>query len=262
MLKPYKLFWQYRSLLWLSVKSTLKARYAGSLFGRGWLVVGPLLLLGLYTLIYTVVFRFRPTGMELSDYIMYIFSGLVPFIAFAQCLGAGTASLTADQGLLLNKIFPAELIPVREVLAAGSMIVVGGFVVMVFEAFTGSASWTWLFLPVNLVLMAMASIGIVWGFALLNLIAKDTLQMITYLVIMLLIASPIAYTPQMLPGTLKLLIYFNPLAYYFMSFQSILVLGELPPTPILIGSFVIAFVLFHGMYHVFGKSKFVISDLL
>ncbi len=258
--EPYLLLYRYRRLLWDSVKSSLKARFAGSLFGMGWIVIGPLMLLVLYGIIYAVIFKIRPLNLSLADYILYIFAGLIPFIAFSQALSAGAVSLSNDPGLLLNKVFPAELLPVREVIASGSMIIAGGMVVIVYKLFMGGISWTWLLLPLVLILMAMTLIGMVWALSLANLMVKDVQQMLTYIIILLLVASPIAYTPDMIPPSLKILLYINPLAYYVMTFQSILVLGELPPLPILIGVVVIALVWFHGMYGIFKNGKLVLSD--
>src|SRR5277367_6121779 len=95
--EPYILFWRHRQLLVDTVRQILRGRYAGSLLGSAWLVVGPLILLSLYALLYTVVFRIRPVGMDVSDYILYIFAGLVPFIAFGQALAAGSNSLATDR---------------------------------------------------------------------------------------------------------------------------------------------------------------------
>jgi len=258
--EPYILLFKYRVLLWQSVKKSLQAKYAGSIFGMAWIVIGPLLLLGLYGVIYAVIFRIRPIGLSLTDYILYIFSGLIPFIAFSQALSAGAVSLSNDPGLLLNKVFPAELLPVREVIAAGTMIVAGGMLVMAYKLALGGLNWYWLLLPVVLLLMAMTLIGMVWALSLANLLVKDVQQMLTYVIILLLVASPIAYTPDMIPPSMQFLLYINPLAYFVMSFQSILVLGQLPPLPIMIGDVAIALVWFHGMFRVFKSGKLILSD--
>ncbi|MGI9449583.1 MAG: ABC transporter permease, partial [Geminicoccaceae bacterium] len=125
LLKPYWVIFHYRPLLASSIKVALRTRYAGSLLGLFWIVLGPALLLSLYAVVYTVVFDFRPTVMSRSDYVLYIFAGLVPFLTFSQALSAGTSSLSQGQDLLLNAVFPAELIPLREVLASGPLLLVG-----------------------------------------------------------------------------------------------------------------------------------------
>jgi len=106
----------------------------------------------------------------------------------------------------------------------------------------------------------MATIGLVWALSLANLIMKDVQQILTYIIIMLLIASPIAYTPEMVPETMRVLLYLNPFAYFVMSFQSLLVLGKLPPIEILFGCFVFALLAFHLMYRVFVSGKRIIAD--
>jgi lipopolysaccharide transport system permease protein len=258
--EPYLLFWRHRRLLLDTVKQILRGRYAGSLLGLAWLVVGPLILLSLYALLYTVIFRIRPVGLDVKDYIFYIFSGLVPFIAFGQALSAGSSSLATDRALLLNRLFPAELIPAREVLAAGSLIAVGGGIILLIKILLGEMNWTWLLLPPIVVLLGMMTMGVVWGFSIANLVAKDVQQLIGYIVMILLIASPIAYTPEMVPSSLRILLYANPFAYYVQSFQSVLVLGRVPSPQLLIGCVVFALASFHGMYRAFNFGKRIIAD--
>lgn len=258
--EPYLVFWRYRKVLSDSVGQTLRSRYAGSVLGLAWLLVGPGILLGLYTLLYTVVFKIKPINLSIEDYIFYIFSGLVPFIAFGQALGAGANSLAADKALLLNRIFPAELIPAREVLAAGAFILIGGAIIVVAKILTGSASLAWIALPVVVLLLGMATMGLVWGFAIANLVVKDVQQLVGYIVIILLIASPIAYTPDMVPPTLRVLLYANPFAYFVQSFQSILVLGKLPSPELMLGCVFFALLSFHGMYRAFNVGKRIIAD--
>jgi lipopolysaccharide transport system permease protein len=260
LLEPYKLLLGHRKLLWDAVKHAVHIRHAGSVLGLGWLVLGPVILLALYALMYAVIFQIRPQGLSLTDYILYIFAGLVPFISFSQALAAGSSALTQSQALLLNRVFPAELIPVREVLAAGTFLVIGGLVVLVGRAATGGLAWSWLLLPVILLLMTMATMGVVWGLSLAHLVFKDIQQIIGYLIIVMLIASPIAYTPDMVPASLRMLLYVNPFGYYVMAFQSVLVLGEVPPAEIMIGCVVFAFVLFHAMYHAFKLGKVIVAD--
>ena len=261
LLKPYWVIFHYWPLLASSIKVALRTRYAGSLLGLFWIVLGPALLLSLYAVVYTVVFDFRPTVMSRSDYVLYIFAGLVPFLAFSQALAAGTGALIKDQALLMNAVFPAELIPLREVLANGLILLVGFAIIVGLKLlFFGGPLITWLLVPPIALAMAMAVTGVVWFLSLANLVAKDVQQMLTYLIIMLLVSSPIAYTPDMLTGAFRILMYANPLSYYVTSFQQVLVLGTVPPAEILIGATLIALVSFHAMYVVFDKGKAVVLD--
>ena len=259
--KPYWVMFRHWPLLIRSIGVSLRTRYAGSLLGMFWIVLGPALLLSLYAIVYTVVFDFRPTVMSRSDYVLYIFAGLVPFLTFSQAITAGTGSLVKDQALLMNAVFPAELIPLREVLSTAPLLLVGFSIIAGLKLlFFGGAYWTWLLIPVIALAMGMALTGFVWLLSLANLVAKDVQQVLTYLIIMLLISSPIAYTPDMLTGAFRILMYINPLSYYVSSFQQVLVLGQIPPAEILIGGALIALVSFHSMYAVFDRGKAVVLD--
>lgn len=260
LIAPYREIFAHRKTLMASVLQATRARYAGSVLGLAWLVVGPCILLGLYAILYSFIFRVKPINLTLIDYIFYIFSGLVPFIAFSQALSAGTSSLSSDRALLLNLIFPAELIPAREVLSAGTFLIVGGGIILCAKILMGEIYLAWLLLPFLVLLLTMMTLGIVWGLSLANLILKDTQQMVGYIVIILLISSPIAYTPDMVPPAFQILLYINPFAYYVQAFQSILVLGQVPAWPIMIGCVCFAVLSFHGFFHFFTIGKRIIAD--
>lgn len=262
LLFPYKLIWRLRMLVVESVFNGLRTRYVGSVLGLAWLVIGPTVLLSLYAVVYLVLFNVRPTDFSRFDYIIYIFSGLIPFISFSQALSAGTASLSKDAGLLLNAVFPAELIPLREVLVSFATMVVGISVVLLMKLFQGEASWAWLLLPVFLLLMAMATTGIVWVLSLGGLLFKDVQEVISYLTIVILITAPIAYTPEMISGLVKYVIMLNPLTYFVVCFQQIIVMGRMPPIEFSLGALFISLFLFHTSFAIFQKAKRAVMDFV
>ncbi|MPY73449.1 MAG: hypothetical protein GEU87_04255 [Alphaproteobacteria bacterium] len=257
---PLRLIWSRRSMLIRTVRIALRQRYAGTAFGLAWLVFGPMLLLAIYSAVYLVVFRIRPANMEAGVYVLYIFSGLVPLINFSQGLTQGAISLAADRSVLLSTVFPPELVPMREVLSSLITTSIAIALILTGGLFMGKASWTWLLVPVVLILLMMFLAGLTWILSLANLVLKDIQQALTYVTIILLVASPIAYTPDMLPDALRLLLYFNPLAYFIVSLQSLIVLGALPEWPIILGMvlFSVASLLL-GAY-VFSRAKTVFFD--
>jgi lipopolysaccharide transport system permease protein len=223
-------------------------------------VLGPLLLLALYSAIYLVVFRIRPMNMKAEVYVLYIFTGLVPVMNFSQGLIQGTTSLSADRDVLLNTVFPAELVPLREAAVSIATLTAGLGIVAVLGTLFGKLSLTWLLVPVVVVLMLMFLTGLVWILSLANLVLKDIQQLLIYVTLILLVSSPIAYTPDMLPPALRVLIYFNPLAYFIVCLQSLIVLGALPEWPIALGAVLFgAGSLMLGAY-VFNRAKTVFFD--
>lgn len=243
-----------------TVRIALRQRYAGTALGAAWLVFGPLLLLAIYSAVYLVVFRIRPANMEAGVYVLYIFCGLIPLINFSQGLTQGATSLAADRNVLLSTVFPPELVPIREVLSSLVTTSIAIALVLIGGLFMGKIAWTWLLVPIVLVLLMMFLAGLTWVLALANLVLKDIQQALTYVTIILLVASPIAYTPEMLPDELRLLFYFNPLAYYIVSLQSLVVLGALPDWPIVLGTLAFSVVSLLLGAHVFSRAKAAFFD--
>lgn len=251
----------YRRRVADGVIQDVRQRYAGSVFGTLWAVLYPLLQLGIYAGLYTVVFKVRPANLDSMGYVVLVCSGLVGLMAFSEALNAATASLSANKSLLLNTVFPAELIPVRAAIAAQVTSMVGISVTLVEGLVWGNAKiYTILLVPVFWVLLLMFSMGIGWIFSLFSLVARDIQHALGLVTMLLFVLSPFAYTPEMVPKALKPVIYLNPLSYYVLAFQDLICYGKLP-SPFIAGmaTFLGCGSFFLG-YKVFRKSKHVFFD--
>ncbi len=218
----------WRLLLRLT-RQDLKIRYAGSLLGLGWIFLGPLLILGIYGLIYLEVFRVRaPSGLSRSAYVIYIFGGLVPYLTTAQALSFGVTSVISNKQVLNNTVFPIDLTPVKAALSAQAVMLVGVPIIVVGSVLTGHADVTLLALPVIWGLNIVWLIGVNWFIAILNVVFRDLQNLLVAVLMILLVASPFAYTPKMVPGSLKLVLLLNPFAYFVIAYQQVVVLGRLP----------------------------------
>ena len=255
---PFKLIFERFTLLMSTSIVEIRSTYAGSVLGVFWVALGPLLLLTIYGLVYAVIFRIRPVEMSTGEYVMYVFSGLVPFIAFASALTAGATSLSVNKQFLLNTVFPAELIPVRSVLVACISMPVGFVILIAGDFAISEVSWTTFLVPVFFLLQVMFLCGLAWVLSLLTLLIRDIQQLLVYTNMFLLVVTPIAYTPSMVPDSMKFLMYLNPLYYYVASYQSLIVLNKLPDLPITvicmsisIGSFCLGFRIYKTTKQVF-----------
>jgi lipopolysaccharide transport system permease protein len=238
----------------------LRRRYAGSVMGIFWALIGPLLLMGLYAVIYAVVFQIRPPEMTQAAYVLYVFCGLVPFLGFSEALQTGTTSLTANKDLLLNTVFPAEFVPLRAVLLSTLNSALGVALIIVAGALLGELSWWVVLAPVVLLFQGLFVAGIVWIFSLVNLVVRDLQHVLMYATIVLLVASPIAYTPSMIPAAFAPIIYFNPLSYYVMAMQHFVILGEPPSFVVMVIGAALSLLSFGGGSWVFARAKLVFFD--
>ena len=103
----------------------LRQRYAGSMLGLGWAFLAPLLVLGVYALIYLEIFRIRVPDLTSAEYVVYVFCGLVPYLAAAEAIAHGDHAVIANKSVLNNTVFPIDLTPVKPVLATQAIMVAG-----------------------------------------------------------------------------------------------------------------------------------------
>jgi lipopolysaccharide transport system permease protein len=257
---PFQAIGRHRTILVRTTVNEVRNQFAGSLLGIAWIVIGQLLVLAIYATTYVVIFRIRPADMSVYEYILYVFCGLTSFLPFANGLSAGAVSLVSNRAVLLNTIFPAELIPLRSVVVASVTMPVGAIILACADALLSQVSWTTLLLPLVMTLQIMFVAGLVWILSLVALVVRDVQHVIQYSVMMLAIITPIAYTPPMVPDVLKAMIYLNPLSYYVISFQYLIILNRLPEYQVLIPMLVLSVGMFVLGYNAVRRAKGAFFD--
>lgn len=220
---------RYAAPLAASTRQELHRRYAGSVLGLTWAMLYPLLLLIFYAVVYVVILRVRPANMDSTGYLTLVLSGLVPMLAVLEAISASTGSLVANRGILLNTVFPAELIPLRSILATQIPSCFALVLVTLLALLHGRTSLgPLLLLPLLWFLLVAFMAGIGWVLALLTLVARDIQQALGIVNMTALVLSPAAYTPDMVPAGMKALIYANPLSYFVLCFQDVLCFDRMP----------------------------------
>jgi lipopolysaccharide transport system permease protein len=218
----------HRRQLWRSTRTEIRARYAGSLLGAAWIVLAPVLLLAIYGVVYLAIYGIKTEDLSSTEYMLYIFAGLVPYLTTAEALTQGANSIATNRSLLMNTVFPIDLAPVRAVLTALPIALAGLAIVLIGAAAAGTLHWTAALLPVVLALQVLALIGVNWFLSLVAVVVRDVLYILTVVLVMLLVLSPIAYTPSMVPSGWKFVIAINPFAWFVLAYQKILILGTVP----------------------------------
>ena len=247
-------------LLCRITRSELTSRYAGSIFGLGWAVLTPLMMLAIYAVVYLLIFRVRVPGLTPARYVLLIFSGLVPFLMTSEALGSGVVSVVANKAVLSNTVFPIDLAPAKAVLLSQVTMVVGLAVILVASIAMRTLPWTIVFLPAIWALHVLALTGLLWILALINLVFRDLPNLINLLLMMIMILSPIAYTPEMVPESLRPLLALNPMAQFIIAYQSTMILGRFPGLTNLLIVTSLSIGLFGIGGYFFARSKPVFID--
>ncbi|MCX7943236.1 MAG: ABC transporter permease [Deltaproteobacteria bacterium] len=259
-LEPFLLILTHRRLLVNITYNEIRSRVAGSVLGLLWLVLYPILLLSAYAFVYIYVFSIRFPIFTTNEYIALIFCGLIPFIAFADSLSNGIGAVTNNVSLIKNVIFPIELIPVKTVIVSQITQIVGITLLIIASAFFKRISIFLLMLPIIWILQIMFTIGVIWVVSSLNVFVRDLQQVINVLILVLMLISPIAYTPEMVPEGMRPLLRINPLFYIITGVQDSIIIGRLTEPYLIIAFLFIAFFFFVFGYHFFIRLKRVFAD--
>lgn len=204
-----------RAVVWLEFQK----KYAGSVLGLLWHPLYAALLLATYSFVYLVVFRARFSEFGSFEYVLFIFSGMIPYLGFSDAVATATPSVKANMALLRNSVFPLELVPIRQLLVSmgGLLISLGILLLMLFGS--GRAGLHLLYLPVPLLLLFVSLAGLVWITSAAAVIIPDVTYVVNLLLMLFLFISPIGYPLSMVPGSARVFVLLNPLTYLVESFR-------------------------------------------
>jgi lipopolysaccharide transport system permease protein len=213
----------------------------------------------MYSVVFAHVLQVRLPGMGTADYVLTIFCGLVPFLAFSEAFGIGTLSLVANRGLLKNTLFPAELVVAKDVLVGHGSMTIGMLMVWGACIYGGHFHLSHLAFPLIFLLQIVLVLGLVWISATLTVFFRDLQQATPIIVLFLMLVSPIAYTHDMVPEAIRPMLVFNPLARLMYLYRSVL-LDDIFPA----GDFIIfagiAFAVFYAGFAFITRLKPLFAD--
>lgn len=256
-----RMLFRYRRLIWRLILLDFKVRYAGSRLGLVWLLIAPLLVLSAYLLLFGGILHVRPDSRSTSlEYGILIACGLLAWIGFSEGVTRGTMSVLAQRNLMKSQVFPIELFPVTAVCAGLIGQLFGTLLLLVLLGVRGALGANLALLPFLLVLQALFTIGLVWFLSCVNIIYRDTSQVVSLMIVLLMFISPIAYTSEMTPARLELLVKLNPLSYLIEGYRDALLSTHVPNVGGLVIFTGLTFLLLLGGYRYFMHLKRVLPD--
>jgi len=225
-------FRPHRYLLWQLVRRQVQAQYRGSWLGAVWSLLTPLVMLGVYTFVFSVVFQSRwgtaqPGGR--LDFALHLFAGLTAFNLFAQSLTSAPGLILAHPNYVKRVVFPLEVLPLARFLAN---LVETSLSFLVFLAVAvlvrGELPWTVVLLPVALLPLALLSLGCAYFLAALGVFVRDIQNVIGLAVTVLMFMSTIFFPLASVPPRLQRVLAMNPLVPIIEDVRRVAIEG-LPP---------------------------------
>jgi ABC-type polysaccharide/polyol phosphate export permease len=214
---------QYRTLIQSLVARDLKARYRGSVLGLFWSFVNPLLLLTIYSVVFSTLLVSRDPN--LTPYPVFLFCGLLPWTWFATALNESTVSLVNGGNLIRKVLFPAEVLPIVSVLSTMVHFFFGLTILVVFQIYyrhpPDAAGLIWF--PVVVAIQLVLTIGLALFLSSLTVHFRDVRDLVSNLLTFWFFATPIIYSYQFeVVERYRWLFRLNPFYHLAVAYQEIL----------------------------------------
>jgi lipopolysaccharide transport system permease protein len=201
--------WRYRDLaLQLAVRD-ITVRYRQTSLGAAWAVLQPVGFMVVFSLFFG---RLAGVSSDGLPYALFSLAGLVPWTFFSTVLTLGSDSLVINQSLVSKIYFPRIFLPAGTI-AAGLVDLAVSFVILIaIVLIWGYApSWSILILPLLLVILLAAALGVTAGLAAVNVRYRDVRYVVPFLVQMWLFLTPIAYPSSLIGEPWRTISAVNPM---------------------------------------------------
>jgi len=219
--------YNYRDLIVALVARDLKVRYKRSAIGFVWTMLQPLLMMLVFEIVFSSVFRFK---MEVGNYAVYALSGVLFWNFFSQSIVASMNSLRGNAGLLKKLPVPREVFPLATVISGVLNLVfalIPLFLILVVTRHPLTPAL--LFLPVAIFLAALFTLGAGLLLSPLAVFFSDTVELVGVLLTALMYLTPVIYPKEIVPEKYLWIVRYNPLRSILETFRDPIHQGEIPP---------------------------------
>lgn len=256
--------YRHRALIVSFVKRDLLARYKGSTVGLFWSVIHPLIMLVLYTFVFSTLLKVRVGISEGTEqFAVYLFCGLLPWNAFAEGLNRSTGVILEHSNLIKRAIFPSEILPVYPVIV-GIVNELIGFAILLAALLLAGHRITvvMLLLPAIFLLQFVMTTGLAWIIAGATVFIRDLGQMVGVMLTLGVFLTPIFYPPSVVPPGMRFLLAVNPMYALVEAYRSLILRGQLPAWESVTFLASISAVVFLVGYRVFTRMQPAFADVL
>jgi homopolymeric O-antigen transport system permease protein len=264
LITPFRVLVAHRTTIEAFVRRDIRSRYVTSVMGVSWAIVQPLALLALYTFVFAYVLKVRMgVGDSPSSFALYLFCGMLPWLAFAEGISRATSVILDHAHLLKKVVFPAEILPIYVVVSA---LVTELMALAVFLAAVGlfqrGFGWSLLALPLVVGLQFLFTLGLAWLLAGLNVFLRDVGQVLGLALTLWLFLTPIFYPPELIPTRFRWVLALNPMYYVVDGYRALVLEQRLPAPGELAALAAMALTAFVGGHWFFARSKSAFVDVL
>ncbi|QAY94855.1 ABC transporter [Methylovirgula ligni] len=265
LITPLARAWHFRELIRAVVRRELMARFSGSILGWLWAIFGPLLMLSVYTVIFShaVGIRASTAAHGVANYSLNIFVGLIVFNLFGELAYRAPGLLHEHVNFIKKSIFPSETLAWTAAIRAAVYAAISFCVLLVFELLiTHKLPPTILLLPFVFVPFFLFLLGVSWFLMALGSFTRDVMHLMASIVPVFMFATPIFYSIDDVPGNLKIFLRANIVGDYVELTRDVVLLDKIPNPWLYLGTVIVSLLVFRSAYRFYMRYKNVFVDVI
>lgn len=267
---PASLFagvWRERKLALQLVRREVLGRYRGSLMGVAWSFLHPLIMLVVYTFVFSVVFEAKwpgaLQGQGKARFALLLFIGVIAHGLIAEAITKAPSLVVSNANYVKKVVFPLEMLGWSLVGSAVFHAAVGVLILLCakwgLEGWVPPTAW---WLPVVLLPLVFMSLGLAWFLAALGVFVRDVAQVGGVIATILMFLAPVFYPITALPEQYRDWVYLNPLTIAIEQSRAVVFANVAPDASVLAPYYAVGLLMMWLGYAWFQKSRRGFADVL
>jgi ABC-2 type transport system permease protein len=247
-----KELYAYREMILSLVRRDLKGRYKGSALGFLWTFINPLLQLGVYTMVFSVIIP-----NDKKDYYLFLFVALIPWIFFSTSLSGGASCIWSQKEMVKKIYFPREVLPISFVTSQFVNMLLSFLVIFAVLIFSGKGvnPIALLYLPVIMIVEFILALSVAMISSAVTVYLRDVEYILGIITMAWQFLTPIMYSVDIVPAKLLPVFNLNPMTPIIVAYRDILYYKRVPELGTLVQAWSFGVILLIVGLVVFSKLK-------
>jgi lipopolysaccharide transport system permease protein len=264
-LSPYRALGRHFALISQMARRDVVGRYRGSFIGLLWSFFNPLLMLGVYTFVFGLIFKSR-WSEQISghfEFAVVLFAGLNINSMFAECATRAPTLIVENTNFVKKVVFPLETLSWSTLGSALFHLLVSTLVLLIFSLVVrGFIPWTIVYFPLVVLAFVPFIAGLIWLLSSLGVFLRDLKQAMGIVTMMTMFLAPIFYPAEVIPAKYRDLLYLNPLTVIVNASRDVLVWGRAPNWELLVAYTLVACLFAWASFGWFERTRRGFADVL
>lgn len=258
--------WRNRDLILALTRREVVGRYRGSVIGLAWSFFNPVLMLLVYTFVFSVVFKARwgIAGEEgKASFAIILFVGMIVHGLFAECINRAPNLILSNVNYVKRLVFPLEILPWVALGSAAFHAFISFLVLLLAQVLVNHhLPWSIVLFPVVVLPLILGTMGVAWFLSALGVYIRDIGQLTGILTTVMLFMAPVFYPITALPESYRPWLMLNPLTFIIEQGRGVLIWGHVPSwTGLLTYATISCFVAWIGFWW-FQRTRKGFADVL